>query len=181
MMKKTTPHLAELLRLRLADCHARLAQVRGVEHLAQTLAREAGAFLILEDHPWLRAAAAFLSDYPDKKTQVVSKVENWAGMPAKQDTVVIVGLGAVPETGSLLLSDHSQVGWWLSLCPCRQIVVIPEDHAFLTMTVALELTAREPSGLVSWITGPSRTADIEKVLVLGAQGATDLLVITFRE
>ena len=58
----------------------------------------------------------------------------------------------------------------LSLCPRRHIVVIPADRAALTLAEALTLTAREPSGLVSWITGASRTADIEKVLVLGAQG-----------
>ncbi len=40
---------------------------------------------------------------------------------------------------------------------------------------------QEPSGLVTWITGPSRTADIEKVLVLGAQGASELIVIVYQE
>jgi L-lactate utilization protein LutC len=51
----------------------------------------------------------------------------------------------------------------------------------LTLTEALDLTAREPWGLVSWITGPSRTADIEKVLVLGAQGASELVVMVYGE
>ena len=69
----------------------------------------------------------------------------------------------------------------MSLCPRCHIVVIPEDRAFLTMAAALALTAQEPSALVSWITGPSRTADIEKVLVLGAQGAAELVVIVYQE
>ena len=96
-------------------------------------------------------------------------------------TAVTVGLGAVPETGSVLLGSRSPQAFRLSLCPRRHIIVIPADQAALTMAEALALTAREPSGLVSWITGPSRTADIEKVLVLGAQGASELIVIVYQE
>jgi L-lactate utilization protein LutC len=33
--------------------------------------------------------------------------------------------------------------------------------------------------MVSWLTGPSRTADIEKVLVLGAQGPVSLEMILY--
>ena len=35
--------------------------------------------------------------------------------------------------------------------------------------------------MVSWLTGPSRTADIEKVLVLGAQGPINLEIILYQE
>jgi L-lactate dehydrogenase complex protein LldG len=69
----------------------------------------------------------------------------------------------------------------MSLCPCRHVVVVPADQAALTMAQALALTALETSGLVTWVTGPSRTADIEKVLVLGAQGASELTVIVYQE
>jgi L-lactate utilization protein LutC len=34
---------------------------------------------------------------------------------------------------------------------------------------------------VSWLTGPSRTADIEKVLVLGAQGPLNLEIFLYQE
>jgi len=35
--------------------------------------------------------------------------------------------------------------------------------------------------MVSWLTGPSRSADIEKVLVLGAQGPGSVEIILYQE
>jgi L-lactate utilization protein LutC len=34
---------------------------------------------------------------------------------------------------------------------------------------------------VSWLTGPSRTADLEKGLVLGAQGPRTIEIILYQE
>jgi L-lactate utilization protein LutB len=40
--------------------------------------------------------------------------------------------------------------------------------------------ARQAPGMISWLTGPSRTADIEKVLVLGAQGPREFQVVLYQ-
>jgi L-lactate dehydrogenase complex protein LldG len=42
------------------------------------------------------------------------------------------------------------------------------------------MTGRDETGLITWLTGPSRTADIEKVLVLGAQGPEQLDVVIYQ-
>jgi L-lactate dehydrogenase complex protein LldG len=194
---------------RLTEAGASLAQADGLAQLAQAISQHAGAALVLEDHPWLQAAAAhfpaalsreilFMANFSFnplsprvERVRVRGETDNnfdqekmpKSGHPNLDfvDTVVTIGLGAVPETGSVLLSSRSPQAFRLSLCPCRHIVVIPADQASLTMAEALALTGREPCGLVSWITGPSRTADIEKVLVLGAQGASELSVIIYQE
>jgi L-lactate dehydrogenase complex protein LldG len=169
----------QLLHQRLTEASASLAQAQGPLQLAQTISHNAGNTLALEDHPWLRAAVTHFPDDPPKEIIFLSD----PGQLTREllDTAVTIGLGAIPETGSVLLGGTSPQAFRLSLCPHRHIIVIPAHQASLTLAQALAITAREPSGLVSWITGPSRTADIEKVLVLGAQGASELTVILYQE
>ncbi len=169
--------MSELLPQRLTEARAEFRQVRGPVELGQALCRGGGPDMILEDHPWLREAAAYFPEGPHRKIQFMSADSDLR--PADVDTVVTVGLGAVPETGSVLVGGAAPA-WRLSLSPRRHLIVIAAERTGLTMAAALALTAAEPSGLVSWLTGPSRTADIEKVLVLGAQGAAELAVISYQ-
>ena len=168
-----------LLQQRLTEAGASLIEAHGPAELASALTRFPDLLLCLEDHPWLRAAAALLPAEFSSKISFISAT--FFPPPDLDITAVTVGLGAVPETGSVLLGSRSSQAFRLSLCPRRHIIIIPAGQAALTMAEALAVTAGEPSGLVSWITGPSRTADIEKVLVLGAQGASELIVIVYQE
>jgi L-lactate dehydrogenase complex protein LldG len=61
----------------------------------------------------------------------------------------------------------------------KQIVLVPRPSSRLSLTQALEYVRRQGPGLVSWLTGPSRTADIEKVLVLGAQGPGEIALVLY--
>ena len=56
----------------------------------------------------------------------------------------------------------------------------PQFPEFIA-TQALELVRRQPSGMITMLTGVSRTADIEKVLVLGAQGPKELEFVLYQE
>jgi L-lactate dehydrogenase complex protein LldG len=90
-----------------------------------------------------------------------------------------VGLGAIPETGSVLIEAASGPAAALAFRVKRLVIVVPETAAGLSLSEALELTARQVP-MVTWLTGPSRTADIEKVLVLGAHGPQELHVVLYR-
>jgi L-lactate dehydrogenase complex protein LldG len=169
----------ELLRQRLTEAGAFLVQAQGPLQLVHALTLFADHPLYLEDHPWLRSAASLLPEEFSAQISFISPTVFPA--PALDITAVTIGLGAVPETGSVLLGSRSPQAFALSLCPRRHIIIIPADRSVLTMAAALAVTAREPSGLVTWVTGPSRTADIEKVLVLGAQGASELIIILYQE
>lgn len=168
---------SELLRQRLAAVGAGYATATGPADLARVLAAQGGEKLTAAAHPWLQAAAAHLpSDGPQLQLIPPAPPPD----PTTVETFVAVGLGAIPETGTVLVGATEPWAWRLSLAPRRQLVVVPAAQARLSLREALALTAAAP-GCVTWLTGPSRTADIEKVLVLGAQGPEVLVVIVYQD
>ena len=91
----------------------------------------------------------------------------------------------IARTGSVIVSSASESGRQMNVFPpvhivlahVSQLVDYPED-AFS------EIQNKYAQGLpssISTITGPSRTADIEKTLVLGAHGPKEFLVFLSKE
>jgi L-lactate dehydrogenase complex protein LldF len=163
-----------LLAHRLQEAGSSLTEVKGPADLARRLAAET-APLWLEDHPWLRPVAGEL-----EKLGVRPHIAqaDWTPMAG---TAVTVGLGAIPETGSVLVDSGGGPGGVLAFRAGKQIVLIPRQSSRLSLAQALEYVRSRGPGLVSWLTGPSRTADIEKVLVLGAQGPLQLEIFLYQE
>jgi len=87
----------------------------------------------------------------------------------------------VAQTGSILVSPPTSGGRVLSVLPPHHIVVASVDQVVRDLRDAfLLLRKRHPQGLpryFSFITGPSRTGDIERILVLGAHGPRKLTVL----
>ncbi len=87
----------------------------------------------------------------------------------------------VSQTGSILVSSATGGGRGLSILPPVHIVVAPVEAVVATIGDALHLIARRYAGrlpsLLSFVTGPSRTGDIERILVLGAHGPKELIVL----
>ena len=94
---------------------------------------------------------------------------------------VVRAEAGVGETGSVLLVEHALVDRVVSML-CRRLVVVVDAEALVASLddVAAWLADR-PAGasFVSLITGPSRTADIERSLTIGVQGpdAMDVVVV----
>lgn len=86
----------------------------------------------------------------------------------------------VAQTGSIFVSTRSAGGRALSVLPPVHLVVARRDQLLPDLSAAFALLRQRygrnwPSSL-SLITGPSRTADIEKILVMGAHGPKRLAV-----
>lgn len=158
---------------RFAEAGAGYLELIGPNALAAFLREHSRGPLWLENHPWLVPVAQRLQalGLPARLA-----AETWA---PEADTVVSVGLAAVPETGSVLVAPPSGPARWLPFRACRQVVVVPREQSRLTLAQSLALAAARPEPWVSWLTGPTRTADIEKILVLGAQGPAALDVVAY--
>jgi L-lactate dehydrogenase complex protein LldF len=170
---ESAPTLAFLAQ-RLQEVGSSLAEVQGPADLAGRLAAAARP-LWLADHPWLRRLAAEL-----EKLGVSYHMakDDWA---PEAGTAVTIALGAIPETGSVLVDSGGGPGAVLAFRARKHIVLVPRGNCGLSLAQALKYVQDRGPGLVSWLTGPSRTADIEKVLVLGAQGPANLEIILYQE
>ncbi len=87
----------------------------------------------------------------------------------------------IADIGAILDVSGSQASRQLSLLPPVHLVVAKPDQIRANMAeVLLEVHAqygdRLPGSSLTFITGPSRTADIEKVLIKGVHGPMRLLV-----
>jgi L-lactate dehydrogenase complex protein LldG len=87
----------------------------------------------------------------------------------------------IAQTGSILLTARSAGGRTLSVLPPHHVVIATPDQLLPDLPAAFELLyakygAQYPS-FATFITGPSRTGDIERILVLGAHGPRELTVL----
>lgn len=79
---------------------------------------------------------------------------------------------ALADTGSLVMISSRQEPRLISLLPPRHIAVVPRERILANLDelfVLIPLPSQLSSSLVL-ITGPSRTADIEQILVRGVHG-----------
>lgn len=86
----------------------------------------------------------------------------------------------IAHTGSIMISSHGESGRRMNVFPPHHIVLAEKkqlvdflDSAFDLLSVKYQ---NDLPSLISVITGPSRTADIEKTLVMGAHGPAGLYV-----
>jgi L-lactate dehydrogenase complex protein LldG len=89
----------------------------------------------------------------------------------------------VAQTGSVVVTSRSAGGRALSVLPPYHVVLARREQVVGGLPEAFEfLEARYGSdypSMMSFITGPSRTGDIERILVLGAHGPRKLTVLCF--
>lgn len=80
---------------------------------------------------------------------------------------------AIAETGTVMLLSSAQTPASVSLLPETHVVLVPATRMVATMEEAFALVRLERGELpraVNFISGPSRTGDIEQTIVLGAHG-----------
>jgi len=177
-----------------SDCAGRLALFRersiqlktDFRIVANPEAAIATMSVLREQHRWTLAAAhhhplidpiiesigidtVFVEERPETKA-------------LERCSVGITGCDAlIAQTGSILVTSRSAGGRSLSVLPPHHVVLATPDQLLADLPEAFELLRlkyrdRYPS-FAGLITGPSRTGDIERILVLGAHGPRNLTII----
>jgi L-lactate dehydrogenase complex protein LldG len=83
---------------------------------------------------------------------------------------------AVAENGSIWLDEAAMVNRLLPFIAEHLVIVIEAKNIVATMHHAYQQVASFDTGFGMFLAGPSKTADIEQSLVIGAHGARSLLV-----
>lgn len=101
--------------------------------------------------------------------------------PRDEDLVGITGaFCAIAETGTLMLLSGEHTFPSASLLPETHIAIVPKSRIVAGMEDGFSLARAERGVLpraVNFISGPSRTGDIEQTIVLGAHGPYRVHVI----
>ena len=89
----------------------------------------------------------------------------------------------IAQTGGVAVTSRSAGGRALSVLPPHHVVLAQREQLLPDLSAAYALVKKKyannyPS-MISFITGPSRTGDIERILVLGAHGPKKLTVLCF--
>lgn len=94
-------------------------------------------------------------------------------------------LAGVAETGSLLMASGPGRPQTASLLPEIHLALLPKERLFATLSQAFsclrrgELPEAASASVVTLISGPSRTADIEMTLTIGVHGPGELHVVCY--
>jgi L-lactate dehydrogenase complex protein LldG len=84
---------------------------------------------------------------------------------------------AIAETGTLVLRSEEESSRLTSLVPDVHICILEAEKIRETMAEALGILRDDLNPTVTFITGPSRTSDIELTLAIGVHGPRELHVI----
>jgi L-lactate dehydrogenase complex protein LldG len=103
------------------------------------------------------------------------------GRAADRDlTSVTAAFAAIAETGTLMMLSGPEHPTTLNLMPDTHIVVLRADQVVGSYEDGWDAVRRRDQGMprtVNFITGPSRTGDIEQTLQLGAHGPRRLHIL----
>ena len=86
----------------------------------------------------------------------------------------------VAQTGTVVVTSRTAGGRALSVLPPHHVVLARREQLVPDLPAAFELIkskhGKNYPSMISFITGPSRTGDIERILVLGAHGPKRLTI-----
>jgi L-lactate dehydrogenase complex protein LldG len=96
---------------------------------------------------------------------------------SKLDLAILKGQFGVAENGAIWLDDSELRLRAIPFITEHLVIVISRDSLVATMHQAYDRIGDQHSGFGLFIAGPSKTADIEQSLVIGAHGAKSLMVV----
>jgi len=83
--------------------------------------------------------------------------------------------GAIAESGSLIIDDFKTSHRLAALSPWVHVGVLKKDEIHRSISDAIEAFGDAPN--IIWCTGPSKTADVEGILIEGVHGPGEQIAL----
>jgi L-lactate dehydrogenase complex protein LldG len=150
------------------------------------LAREFVAWATDADAPFAIVAEELREQYPAfcealAETRVAQVAPESPAQMRDSALGVSIALAGIAETGSALMAEPTLADRSVGMLPRAQAIVIPTRTLLPSLDEAapiLRALALAPGrNMVTLVTGPSRTADIERVLTVGVQGPGRVMIL----
>jgi len=126
----------------------------------------------LWDDPLLSPLAAALES---SGIEVISPARHTSDRLAEVAAGITTADAAIALTGTLLLPCDDRRPRSTSLLPPLHLAVLPADRIVATLGHLFQVLHTPLPSALTFITGPSRTADIELTPVMGAHGPTEVI------
>lgn len=151
---------------------------QNVDDAAAYIAKHAGGPLIYAPNDYLTRRGFF----PALNRSGVSLLEMASRVDAADAVAGVTGSNhGLAETGTVVVDSTPELVRLASTLPERHFVVVDPATILLGQQEAGEALAglqhQQPADYLAYITGPSRTADIERVLTIGVHGPCELYIL----
>lgn len=98
------------------------------------------------------------------------------------DIGITLGEFGVGETGSICVDNYAYEARIASMLPLINIIFMPKNYIVNNMQDAFDVLAKVFwKGYSGFVTGPSRTSDIERVLTLGVHGPSRVILFAIED
>jgi L-lactate utilization protein LutC len=169
---------------RIASMRERIEALAGKTHrvASQEEARQLvaaaveGKRAVASNAPYL--AECGIADLPGVRSGITDRAELQAACAAA-DIGITSADYVLADTGSLVMLASPREARLVSLLPPAHLAVVPRDRILTGLDELFSVLPRpaEQTSSMVLITGPSRTADIEQILVRGVHGPGQITVV----
>jgi len=156
------------------------------EKFIASLTAIGGQVVMVKNHSAIKAFIAENFIHPSRKITTVSELEDIAEYIEDNSTVphslenvdyaIIEADLAIAENGAIWITEDKIRTRVLPFITQHLAVIVKKKDVVPTMHYAYNKIAANDYGFATFIAGPSKTADIEQSLVLGAHGSRSMTV-----
>ncbi len=160
------------------EFYAAATEMEAAEKLLHILSPAGNGPIAVQEHTLLRQVLEHNSGLQSRLIYEQDFAEDAAEF-ATYEAGITTADWLIARSGSILLRTNRAGGRRLSVLPPLHVVIATTEQLVPSLEQGLQRIREEETdwSYLTLITGPSRTADIEKILVLGAHGPKRLAVI----
>lgn len=172
-----TQHV-ELFREKAVNVGAEVVSCDSVAAAAQFIAEHIDGTLLV---PAFSSARRFKLKAALKKAGIAIEVDNFRTLAIEAEAGITGVNFAIADTGTLVLESTAEDIRLATTWPPKQFALLDPAKIVADGIEAVEplrqFHQRDPHNYIAYITGPSRTADIERVLTIGVHGPKELFIL----